>query len=887
MPMDALNFPASDHAPGQRKTIHSSAESAQAKIHKCHVCNKTYERRDHLSRHIKSHSEDRSHVCSDCGKGFHRGDLLTRHRAVHLKDTSVDAQRRRTSKACQSCITAKTKCNDERPCARCNARGEPCMPTQSRVRVLDKGNSSLNLSPNIELNLDQPNGINGSSSTTPGTQHDAGLLAFANPSFVDPAVAFEQLQFPDFFDQIMNMPAIDAYSIQEPLLAPPNVSTFASDDFSIADFDFGQLAGGFTRPSTAQGMRHPTDASDAMQTSPRSDAQLRSEAFERSPWGWNRWIPDKSHTTFSGQEINVTDQRVSSDDHLTPSDGPRFFLALEQEARDRILRMVTSTAASRLAIASFPSLELLNDLLHVFVLQERHSVESYVHWPSIDCRKMRTETLLGILAKGATFVALQPVWRIGLVFQEIVRLAVAETFETDNSTTRQLQPLQAYMLYLDVGLWSGIRRKTEIASSFLQPGATMLSWADAFMKFRYDDIVPSNEDDARANQTKWKTWIEQESLKRIVLHTFIHDSQASLAHTRDPLLSPSRMQLPLPASIELWRAPDAESWRACYLSTDCVRQSQLPSVVSIAGDIQTLRNYGRSVDQRLCTLLACHLIAYEVLQYRQQAAVLASGAGCTRRDRWLAHTNRQKEIYEDLNAMHTYCDMLRDPIPEAAFILHYLMMLLHTSFDDIQLFSGRSGETEARRVYPLIKAWTDEAESRTAVWHAGQALKTARSFEATKLRDFYAVIFHHTGLTLWVYGMVTSNLARISRSHTPAREPILQLNEASNGDRAGHVEDVILDGEDDRRARAFRHFGQGRPCLTRPGAAFTHFGVGIGSAPLAVEICPIEHPKSIMLLASQVLEDNFPNSGNGLPPLVGNLVKLMNELSRFSGKDPG
>ena len=721
--------------------------------------------------------------------------------------------------------------------------------------------------------------MKGLSPSAAAVQHDSGLLAYQGVASFGAEDGFDQFQFPDFFDQIMNIPVHQVNGVPEPLLAPPNVSNYTSDDFGLMDFDFGLLASGLTRPPTPQGVGSHSNVPALAATSPQSDAQLRSEAFEKSPWSWGHWIPNKTHNTFSGQEINVTEQRVNANDQLTPSERPHSTYTLEVEARDRILRLVTSVAASRLSISSFPSLELMNDLLNVFVMQERHSIDSYIHWPSLDSRKMRTETLLGVIAKGATFVALPPVWKIGLVFQEITRLAIADVFEQDNSTTRQLQPLQAYLLYLDVGLWSGFRRKTEIASSFLQPGATMLAWSDALTKFRYSDIEANAEDDMSANEMKWKAWLEQESLKRLVLHTFIHDSQASLAHTKTPLLTPSQMQLPLPLSLALWQAHDAESWRSCYLSRTRMQQSKMPSVVAIGADFQILQRYGDSIDERLCTLLACHLIAYDVIQNRQQAAVFASRSDSSRTGRWLAHTNRQKEIYEDLNAIHTYYEMMAQPLHEALFLLQYLMMLLHTSFDDIQLFSGRSGESEARRVYPLIKAWTESAESRTAVWHAGQALRAARLFEKTKLRDVYAVILNHATLVLWVYGMVTGNLARMSRGASPAREGMQQLAFSRNNIRPGQDNDVLLDAEDGRQAKAFRHFGQGRPCLSRVESGQLLRG--------KAEVCPLEHPKGIMLLASQVLKDNFPNSSSGLPALVDNLVKLMTELSRFSGKDGG
>ena len=38
----------------------------------CYICGRQYERQDHLSRHLKSHDNERSYKCPDCGKGFNR-----------------------------------------------------------------------------------------------------------------------------------------------------------------------------------------------------------------------------------------------------------------------------------------------------------------------------------------------------------------------------------------------------------------------------------------------------------------------------------------------------------------------------------------------------------------------------------------------------------------------------------------------------------------------------------------------------------------------------------------------------------------------------------------------------------------------------------------------
>lgn len=284
--------------------------------------------------------------------------------------------------------------------------------------------------------------------------------------------------------------------------------------------------------------------------------------------------------------------------------------------------------------------------------------------------------------------------------------------------------------------------------------------------------------------------------------------------------------------------------------------------------------YTNVTDKAVCILLACHSVAYEVFQFRQQALLLAHGPTQPRRDRWLGHLSRQKEIFEDLSTMHTYCEMQSDPAPEALFTLEYLMMALYVSLDDIQLFSGRSGEEEARRVYPRIRDWTQDVESRTTIWHAGQVLRLARNFEKTRLRDFYAVAVYHATLTLWVFGMVTSNTARRSRAQTPVgpRGAVSDLNGIGNREQS---QPVLLDGEDDKAAKGFRHLGHGKPCLWNNGQNIHGF---------VSKICFLENSQGVMLLAAELLKSNYPRSHSGLPPLVENLASLMIELSNLSGR---
>lgn len=210
-------------------------------------------------------------------------------------------------------------------------------------------------------------------------------------------------------------------------------------------------------------------------------------------------------------------------------------------------------------------------------------------------------------------------------------------------------------------------------------------------------------------------------------------------------------------------------------------------------------------------------------------------------------------------------------------------MELHVSLDEIQIFAGRAGEDEARKVFPQVRTWTEDSESRLAVWHAGQVIRAARSFEKTRLRDFYAVAVHHAALTLWVYGMVTSNTTRQSGLQTP-----LGLKSKSTPQHSTILpadfsrQKVYLDAEDDKPVRAFTQLGRGVPGLQHLPPAKN--GVAEARPDLAGNagsFCALYNSKGVMSVAASTLRGNFPQTKQGLPPLVENLANLMDELGNL------
>lgn len=101
--------------------------------HQCGICQRTYERADRLSRHLMTHENARRYQCQRCQKSFNRADLLTRHMMTHNRnddgsglDHGTIIRTDRVGQACLACATAKVRCENNKPCRRCQSKGITC-----------------------------------------------------------------------------------------------------------------------------------------------------------------------------------------------------------------------------------------------------------------------------------------------------------------------------------------------------------------------------------------------------------------------------------------------------------------------------------------------------------------------------------------------------------------------------------------------------------------------------------------------------------------------------------------------------------------------------------------------------------------------------------------
>ncbi|KAI0911024.1 hypothetical protein F4823DRAFT_623826 [Ustulina deusta] len=122
-------------------TVSAAKSSADPKRFECAIpgCRKVFRRKEHLTRHLKSHDSQLQYACHICGRRYARSDVLKRHVEFHPQYYKP----KRDFIACTRCRDSKTKCDEESPCKPCSRRGIQCVRPSSNKIILNTASAVL------------------------------------------------------------------------------------------------------------------------------------------------------------------------------------------------------------------------------------------------------------------------------------------------------------------------------------------------------------------------------------------------------------------------------------------------------------------------------------------------------------------------------------------------------------------------------------------------------------------------------------------------------------------------------------------------------------------------------------------------------------------------
>jgi hypothetical protein len=834
--------------------------------------------------------------------------------------TPQSSARSRTARACNACAESKLRCGPSRPCDRCKSKGILCEFPQSQPKVstdsplehtrsgdesIYPGNvphqaipgeiglddddmqaaSSLHQMPTIQFNHMQnarhtvdafatlPSMTQTNQLPTPTTyDQDSSMPMSSTFMQQDTIMPFDDLIMTDFLRDVMTplqrtgmIPAISDVSYPLPrdlldfgfdtsfdwpsMMAPPP---------PIAYDSYSQL------PSSRDGepVSHGRSGTNTPAIQQLEAINIGQKAFQESPWLWTPAVGD--HGGAEQKYLSLSNIQIMPEDQCHE----RTYLAdnLTLASRDRVLAMVLSTCEPPVQVhivSCFPSADFMNRAINNFMTYHIAQEISWIHSATLRLNDEGGEVLAALFSAGAVLSRMPEVRRVGSAVQETVRTALAVKFENDNRNIRKLRLLQAYALIIDIGLWSGNRRKMEIAESFSLPLITMLRRAGRFARPRQPDPIPDPHDDASTTEIKWHAWVEAESLKRLALYLMIRDTHSSMSFLVNPVMSYAESSLDAPCSQELWHASSAEQWKNLSLAQFNHEgpTTSLPWVRAIMEDTSLIFTHQHLTDPNMTVAIVTTSIWALVWQFRQCKAIERSQTDTSSRPlstlaSSLYQESKNMAQHLCLNAIEWDCGLS----PAGTLMIELALLHLHVSLDDIQLLAGKDGEKEARRAAPALRAWAESAESRQGIYHAGQILRAARRYPAGMLRDVAAVAVYHASLTMWAWAILEDMVSRSTKPSIRTQAAVRTSFESSKSVL------VRLDVADKPELQRFLVLGKGIPAI---GVADEQSG----------QMVLLSDPSGLMKEIMSLLTSNTGND-KSCPLLVTNLAKLMQSLGK-------
>ncbi|TKA80575.1 hypothetical protein B0A49_00627 [Cryomyces minteri] len=432
--------------PNVQEPAHSSKGLFQ-----CGDCRRSYARLDNLARHVRSHTQEKPYQCKNCSKRFAR--IWVPPRTLLQKSTVPNT-------LLPSDLLKR------------HAAGHGDNADTNKRRKTDKGS---------------PSGL--------------------EPAFMEPGTVYP----PDFLQGAFQT-SLDL-DLSSGTWTPRGLMDFGLEtNLELNDLDFS-----FLETYNSQVPFHLADRLDgkppeddaAGLNNVAQEAPTTANVLQRSIW---RFVPvphDHGAAEHDHLSLPAAESHLESPESCIVVNRRTGVGKLDHPSRDKILGVVLSIYKPSMSrtFSAFPSVELLDNLLQYFLSSPFSNANTWLHVPSFCPMSKRPELLTAIAAAGAVLAPDPSLRKLGFALQEVVRNYIPIVWEGDNTQIRNLQLSQAFMLQLEIGLWSGNSRKIEIAESFQQPLLTMLRRGGNLRRSNYPVLILQPEDEGQKLHEKWQAWI--------------------------------------------------------------------------------------------------------------------------------------------------------------------------------------------------------------------------------------------------------------------------------------------------------------------------------------------------------------------------------------------
>ncbi|KAF8592069.1 hypothetical protein K439DRAFT_1626568 [Ramaria rubella] len=504
--------PSPHHTPRPSHSLPSPL--SQPQLHSCTHCQASFTRKTHLTRHLRSHLDQRTFQCPLCAHAsFTRSDLLTRHmRRCALNPPGVPFSRK---KACQTCVRRKVRCDLQMPCEKCVARGETCVYPGQEERARVESESE-------------------------------GVCVVAHAQDGERAVASESEALGSvdvmaaFIDETLGSDG------SAPTSTPSALDTAAHIELAdpLASIDL-------------------YNSEYALPWSPTYNSGIFSEGAPRSPTDNSAVFPGGAVRLLS-----VTNIKMNGLFTLPDLLGPPFdFNSCTHEAPLQVPRPLASSFIEPVPDIAMPETDVY--LSHFFSIHCQQY--PFFHLPTWSQSAVHPLLVQAMRMCGALYVVRSGAE--GMVADTFIldtlrgelrhQIFRAFIMTLSNDTDVQVQLILAMITVQNTGLFHGFAIERSVSAACHAMIVTMVKRSSllAFVQ-NWEPPVMENCNMYEA----WKSWARYETIKRAVTLCYLHDTLMPVFHDTAPAFDEYELDFRLPCDDELWDAPDHQQWAQCLSS---------------------------------------------------------------------------------------------------------------------------------------------------------------------------------------------------------------------------------------------------------------------------------------------------------------------------------
>ncbi|OAL54674.1 hypothetical protein IQ07DRAFT_596165 [Pyrenochaeta sp. DS3sAY3a] len=383
----------------------------------CQLCNVSFQRAEHLDRHVRSHLGVRPFSCMSCDAR----DTLQRHLVVHRGHAVSNARpRERVAQACRRCSRAKQRCDGNTPCTRCHERMLSCVyharppasPHQTRP---------------LDFDTSEP---------SPSVHAESALASGPGPN-----------------------PESDFFSSEAlAMLNPPAMSdSFMGDtDYPISDLDFVGHPASILHPSlflrdiernwvplhaeTHQPIASATSPGPSTSSEPISPviAVTGPSPIEAQ---------DADFLLHLQRQVEVRHGSLPTGNSWDPEDYrhvPRLGKAT-YESLGHLFKEAQAASYVKLTLDNFPSLDAINAFIQLY-FEYFHPTLPLLHRPSFNPNSSHSLLVLAVAVTGCRFSSLSQPKNFVNSMQDLLRHAIHIVHERIQTTASDLYFAQALLL---------------------------------------------------------------------------------------------------------------------------------------------------------------------------------------------------------------------------------------------------------------------------------------------------------------------------------------------------------------------------------------------------------------------------------------------------------